>query len=246
MSKPASKPAREPKRAPKKTPTILTLPLVEDRAGKIRQLFRNIEQSDRKNLRRAIELGNLLIQEKESCIQARKPWGPRQEELGIPQQRASEFVALAKAYKPGGLLPDSGDLTLSESLIRIRDADREFNRKVKRARQRTVRARAEGGADGDEHAATATSGVADLRLQVEQAICLRNALAATNVEAVAPALDPEERERSAKALDALASQAWQLATNLRAPLATAAAPTEEASEEEASEEESAPEEAAAP
>jgi protein gp37 len=93
----------------------------ETRAARVKRLHGQIAGADRDNLARAIECGKELCAEREACTRGGRPWIRWVEnDAGIPRRTAADYMDVAKAYAPGGLLADSANLGLSESLEKIR------------------------------------------------------------------------------------------------------------------------------
>jgi hypothetical protein len=93
-----------------------------DRVARIRGLHRAITRADRDNLKLAVDLGNLLEQEKEACLRANPAieWYTRLKELGISPRTSGDYRAVAKAHREGSLPAAPADMGLTEALIHTR------------------------------------------------------------------------------------------------------------------------------
>jgi hypothetical protein len=115
----------------------------EDLAEQIKKLHAAIEKSDRDNLKKAIQLGKMLTQEREKfparSKDPEKSWSAHLKTLGIPQQRAWEYMEVYKQTVSDGLLPEPGNKGFSEAVALIREG----RRKEKEAKAAVAEAEAE-------------------------------------------------------------------------------------------------------
>jgi hypothetical protein len=86
----------------------------------LRQLHEALEAGDRDNFVKARRIGELLERLRKK-FPPRAGWLKALEKTGIPQQRAQEYRDIFKESRPGGLLPDSGNIGFSEALRIIRE-----------------------------------------------------------------------------------------------------------------------------
>jgi hypothetical protein len=119
------------------------------RAEYVGRLHREIEKADRDNRKKAILIGEALLEE-------RKKWPKRSPKkdtgwlnwlktTGIRQQRANEYMAIADAARAAVLLPESGNKSFAEELARARAA-----LKAKKVTRRATSPLPYTGADDDE------------------------------------------------------------------------------------------------
>jgi protein gp37 len=93
------------------------------RARKVKERCAALQTGDRNNFQLAKELGEELLAAKLDCVTEGCGWlAWLKDEAGIPQERASEYMRLAKESRSGGLLADSANVGFSEGLRIIRAA----------------------------------------------------------------------------------------------------------------------------
>lgn len=104
----------------------------EDLIVQIKGLHAAIVKGERDNLRMAIDAGEKLLALREDRTRENKhDWTRCLAETGVPRQTAQDYMDIAKAYRPGGICPESGHMLLSEVVIKVREVRKNENRQQK-------------------------------------------------------------------------------------------------------------------